>query len=94
MAHFIGQAELVYSRHGVAAADDGYGAVRSRCRHELRHFARAFRERLELEYAHGTVPDYAFCPGNYFFICFEGLRPYVHSHEISGNIEGIDCLDR
>mmetsp|Transcript_65397 Transcript_65397/g.169905 ORF Transcript_65397/g.169905 Transcript_65397/m.169905 type:complete len:293 (-) Transcript_65397:667-1545(-) len=56
--HLGGQARLVHSGHGVAAADDGRGTILlGQLSEALRDLVGALGELRALEDAHGTIPD-------------------------------------
>merc|ERR1719424_1504077 len=55
--HLLGEAGLLDRGHGVTAADDGGAALAGQLGEGVSNVEGALGEGLELEDAHGTVPD-------------------------------------
>ena len=86
MGHLVRKAQLLHSRRGVAAADDGDRAALGHC---AGHADGAGREVLPLRNAHGAVPNHGARALNGAREQLDGLGTNVQAHPAVGNGGGV-----
>ena len=88
MGHLLGYTHLFHGCHGVATADDRAAALAAQVGQGVGDAVGAGGKLVELEHAHGAVPDHGFAVGQGFLEGFERVGADVKAHPAIG--DGVD----
>ena len=91
MRHLLGQACFLNSSNGIATANDRAAAFSAEFSQGCRNGVGSGRELVELEHAHGAIPDHGLAISQGCLEHLDGIRTDVESHPAIGN--GCDVCD-
>ena len=89
MAHLVGDTHLFHGSHGVTAADDRAAALGAQVGQGVGDAVGAGGELVELEHAHGAVPDHGLAVGQGFLEGLERIGADIQTHPAIG--DGVDA---